>query len=597
MPDDHLDDADQASYIRALKRAVEDGPDWHLDLGDIAMFKCYKFLYEGADKCGNIANGDGPPNLKEYEGMWAMYKPWLGEGMHDVPFIHAFGNHDGEVAMSNSDACTTDGQMAAIARTKHFPNPNPITQSFYTGDDAPNSCIGGQARGSYYEFTWGDVQFWVLDVYQEVNRKPDGVGADDAQLWTNTLGAKQYKWFADTLKASTATFRFVVTHQLLGGQCDQALGATCSMGRGGAEVAHLAEWGGHGTGGDYQFDKIRTDRTAFPKPVHQLLRDHGVQLVLHGHDHVYMKQEKDGIIYQLGPQPFGARDLCNPSEKQQHGASYMSWDGTVCKTGGGHMRFVVKGSGAGTTKTVDVAMINQLDGSVEDSYTITADGSPAPPATPPPATAAATPSPATAAPSPSPSPSAGPRMVTITQSGGWDWTMMSDTPGVTSGSSFYPDVNLNVGDVVQFTGVVETSHQFAVKNGGGTDLVMTTKAKSDDLPFTLTWTVPAAGVYTYYCPPHEGKMRGTITATAVGAAGTGQTPAPAPAPSPAARPRPRPAPTPATHATAMPATVTSYTPFVGTYCDAVTQNAMCGSGKSTCAPFTPCRSNSIESVR
>ena len=78
--------------------------DRHLDLGDIALFKCYKFLYGGAEKCGNIANGDGPPNLKEYEGMWALYKPWLGEGMHHVPFIHAFGNHDGEVSRRASAA-------------------------------------------------------------------------------------------------------------------------------------------------------------------------------------------------------------------------------------------------------------------------------------------------------------------------------------------------------------------------------------------------------------------------------------------------------------------------------------------------------------
>lgn len=38
-------------------------------------------------------------------------------------------------------------------------------------------------------------------------------------------------------------------------------------------------------------------------PIHDLLLKCGVNVMFHGHDHFYAKQEKDGIIYQLVLQP------------------------------------------------------------------------------------------------------------------------------------------------------------------------------------------------------------------------------------------------------------------------------------------------------
>jgi hypothetical protein len=38
-------------------------------------------------------------------------------------------------------------------------------------------------------------------------------------------------------------------------------------------------------------------------PIHQLLVRNKVDIVFHGHDHFYARQELDGIIYQEVPQP------------------------------------------------------------------------------------------------------------------------------------------------------------------------------------------------------------------------------------------------------------------------------------------------------
>jgi hypothetical protein len=38
-------------------------------------------------------------------------------------------------------------------------------------------------------------------------------------------------------------------------------------------------------------------------PIHQLLVRNKVAAVFHGHDHLFAKQDLDGIVYQEVPQP------------------------------------------------------------------------------------------------------------------------------------------------------------------------------------------------------------------------------------------------------------------------------------------------------
>jgi hypothetical protein len=71
-------------------------------------------------------------------------------------------------------------------------------------------------------------------------------------------------------------------------------------GRGGVEEAGLCEWGGCDRRGNWGFTQ---QRPGWELPVHQLLVKHGVTIFFQGHDHLFAKQQLDGIIYQTLPQP------------------------------------------------------------------------------------------------------------------------------------------------------------------------------------------------------------------------------------------------------------------------------------------------------
>lgn len=80
----------------------------------------------------------------------------------------------------------------------------------------------------------------MIDPYLETKNRGE---------WNWTLGKHQYDWFRQTLESSKSKFKFVFSHQLVGGSGKE--------GRGGTEFADLYEMGeriltDHG-------DLIRTD--------------------------------------------------------------------------------------------------------------------------------------------------------------------------------------------------------------------------------------------------------------------------------------------------------------------------------------------------
>jgi 3',5'-cyclic AMP phosphodiesterase CpdA len=111
--------------------------------------------------------------------------------------------------------------------------------------------------------------------------------------WGRTLGREQYEWLRSTLAASRAKFTFIFIHHLVGGETRE--------GRGGAEAAAFFEWGGRDLDGR---DSFAQKRPGWAAPIHALLMQRGGGVVVfHGHDHLYAQQERDGIVYQLVPQP------------------------------------------------------------------------------------------------------------------------------------------------------------------------------------------------------------------------------------------------------------------------------------------------------
>jgi hypothetical protein len=294
--DSHLDsNSSLPVYLQTLENQRADQPDFVIDLGDTFMTDKVK------------------PYTAAEPQYWAQryYLSLLGQ---DAPLFLVLGNHDGEGA-PKGNAGEEMSVWSAKLRTTLFPNP--IPNGFYTGNNTPDPQVG--ALQDYYAWTWGDALFIVLDPYWFTPPL-----RNDSSLWTPTLGEAQYQWLKSTLETSDTKWKFVFIHQLIGGYDKN--------GRGGVEVANLYEWGGQNLDGSYEFD---AQRPGWGVPIHQLLVANHVTAVFHGHDHLFVKQELDGIIYQEVPQPSAAR-ADNTNSAAEYG--YVNGDAIA---GAGHVRVTV----------------------------------------------------------------------------------------------------------------------------------------------------------------------------------------------------------------------------------------------------------------
>ena len=71
-------------------------------------------------------------------------------------------------------------------------------------------------------------------------------------------------------------------------------------GRGGIEISTDYEWGGKDPKGVTTFEK---ERPNWELPIHDLMVKNGVAIFFQGHDHIFVTQERDGLIYQSMPNP------------------------------------------------------------------------------------------------------------------------------------------------------------------------------------------------------------------------------------------------------------------------------------------------------
>ena len=238
-------------------------PDFLIDLGDTFL----------GDKLSAT-------DYATVEAQYVSVRDYFGLIGPSVPLFLANGNHEGESGWLLDGTGNNLAVWAETARTTYYPNPFP--DGFYTGDSARDPFVG--PRESYYAWQWGDALFVVLDPYWYTTVNPKQSG----DLWDYTLGEAQYRWLATTLRASTAKYKFVFSHHILGDV------------RGGVEWAGLYEWGGSGKNGNYQFEQMRP---GWDLPIHQLLVETGVTIFFQGHDHFFVRQDQDGVVYQEVPQP------------------------------------------------------------------------------------------------------------------------------------------------------------------------------------------------------------------------------------------------------------------------------------------------------
>jgi hypothetical protein len=268
--DPHLDEqSDSALFRLCLKNQLADKPDFMIDLGDILM----------TDKLKN-ANGVIPRDTITYRSK--LFRDYYETISHSVPIFISMGNHEGEAGWNLTNNENNIAVWGTLDRKKYFMNPSP--NDFYTGDQTKHAYVG--LRENYYEFTWGDAQFIILDPYWYTTSKPD---ANTGWRWT--LGKAQYDWLRSSLEKSKAKFKFVFAHQLIGGDPN---------GRGGIEFADFYEWGGKNKDGS---DGFAANRPGWYKPIKDLFTENRVNIFFHGHDHFYAKQDKDCLVYQETPQP------------------------------------------------------------------------------------------------------------------------------------------------------------------------------------------------------------------------------------------------------------------------------------------------------
>ena len=259
--DSHLDyNTDRELYQRTLISAAADKPVFHVDLGDTFM----------SEKHTNRAT-----TVLQYLDQRRYFD------LLKVPVHLVNGNHDGESGRYLDGTTNNLATWSRAMRRRYFLEP-----------------LVSDSR-AYYSWEHGNSLFIVLDPYWFTPRQ-----RRDDDNWIRTLGAEQYQWLKRTLETSKATFKFVFIHQLVGG-LDRA-------GRGGVEVAPFFEWGGKNLDGKDIFKEKRPD---WAMPIHPLLVKNHVNILFHGHDHLYAKQDLDGIVYQEVPQPGDPRGRTSSAEE------------------------------------------------------------------------------------------------------------------------------------------------------------------------------------------------------------------------------------------------------------------------------------------
>lgn len=301
--DSHLDEnTDTAMYTQTLRNMASDGADFLVDLGDTWMDDKHE------------------PDFKSSLSQYIAQRYYFGLVGKSSPVFFTLGNHDGEAGQPPRRNQTENMlKWATATRKAYYANPEP--NSFYTGNAEKENELGNP--GNYYAWQWGDALFVIMDAfrYSSGNRNP----------WQRSLGQVQYDWLKSTLQHSKAKFKFLFIHNLVGGVDLKG------RGRGGAEAANYFEWGGKDTSDVNQF---ATQRPGWEMPIHDLMKQYKVDILFHGHDHFFAKQEKDGVVYQLVPQP-GIERYGNTNMAAEYG--YFSG---VIKNNPGYLRVSVSGNKA-----------------------------------------------------------------------------------------------------------------------------------------------------------------------------------------------------------------------------------------------------------
>jgi hypothetical protein len=304
--------SDPDLYARTLLNAASAKPDFYICMGDDFSVDTLQTL-----------------NADTVAERYTLQRPFLGLVAQSAPLFLVNGNHE-QASLFNFNQSDVRHEVAVLAqnaRNRFYPTPAP--DNFYSGDTEPLKGIG--LRKDYCAWTWGDALFVILDNYWHSPAQVDnsfqgearGGGRNNQEggkardWWGITLGDAQYQWFKRTLEQSKAKYKFVFAHHVLG------------TGRGGVDECDLFEWGGRDRRGESAFNQ---HRPGWELPVHQLMVKHGVTIFFQGHDHLFCRQERDGIVYQEVPMPADQGYMTYNEDRYQSGVKLPN---------SGHLRVTV----------------------------------------------------------------------------------------------------------------------------------------------------------------------------------------------------------------------------------------------------------------
>jgi len=296
-------------YERTMANVRKDQPDFFVMLGDDY----------------SIDRLQGTVTPERVAQVYINQRTFLGVDGASTPIFHVNGGHEQGGRYLLDGTPNNPAIWAGNSRNRYLALPVP--NGFYTGDNEKVEYIGNLR--DYYAWTWGDALFITIDPYWHskvpvdtvmlTGPRTDDNGKGKRDMWDVTHGEEQYRWLQKTLSESKAKYKFIFAHHVLG------------TGRGAVEMADGYEWGGKSGNGVWEFDK---KRPGWELPIHQLMAKYNVSIFFQGHDHIFVRQQKDGVTYQETPNP------ANPNYEDENGfhGSYKSGDYLPAS---GHLRVTV----------------------------------------------------------------------------------------------------------------------------------------------------------------------------------------------------------------------------------------------------------------
>ena len=194
------------------------------------------------------------PSIEEnLDKTWRKAKEIIDIAGHSMLPVSVNGNHDGLFGWTRAN----DAYARCLDAKLHY-----LTVPY--SDLSPEV---GDPYGRYGAFTWGDCLFVWLDV----------VGFCPVDPWPKRdnslyiLGNDQKSFLESTLRSSSATWKFLFSHHLFGGDDDWAPG----YGRGNANNAFMYEQG----------------------EIQAMMERYGAQAFFYGHDHAFSRSKANTVSY------------------------------------------------------------------------------------------------------------------------------------------------------------------------------------------------------------------------------------------------------------------------------------------------------------